>query len=308
MTSTLPTKTEGSGSPLESSSERILVLGSTGIVGRSTVRALTKAGFFVVATTRDRNSEKARYIDGSNVELRQVTDSEHLKSAASGCNLAILIAPAMENRVHWARENLENLKSCGIKNFIVMSIPHAKPDAHFEFGRQFGEIEQLVKESGVNACIVRLPLFMENLYGSKDVIKEGKLYWVPKPDAAYSAVSVVCDVGEAIAAIARNFDRYSGKELLLSATPFCGQDIVNLCSKTLGQRVEIVNINDESFVNGARKMGLPEWLGRGVLELFKMVDDGQLLFDTKDLATLLGREPTNLHEFANGDFKLALQA
>jgi uncharacterized protein YbjT (DUF2867 family) len=203
---------------------------------------------------------------------------------------------------------IDTINKLGLSRLIVISVPGARPDAEFQFGREFGEMEKGLRDKGVTPVILRLPMFMENLYGSLCSIKrDNTLQWRPKEDALYSPVSVV-DVGDAVAAILSNFDAHAGKEYALAAPAISGRDVAETVGLALGKRVNVEQVDDGTFLEEMQKLGIPRWQANGVLELMHLVDGGHLNLRSKDLQALLGREPTTLEQFVNGDFKRALLA
>jgi len=223
---------------------------------------------------------------------------------------AVIIPPGTENRASWAVDVAEALKSVGVTKLVVISVPGAKVDSPILFGRQFGMMEKGLADRGIKPCVVRLPMFMDNLIFMIDSMKrEGKLFWSPKAESRFSPVAV-SDVGEAIATIAKNFDVHAGKDYLLCSRPTSANEICKAVSSVLGKPVVPAHFDDAAFLAFHRRLFREDWQANGFLELFKLVDSGCLNFwkdgGTNDLQVLLGRAPVTEEDFVDGTFRATL--
>jgi uncharacterized protein YbjT (DUF2867 family) len=232
---------------------------------------------------------------------------DSVKSAARGCTAAVVIPPGVETRAKWAVDVAENLRAAGLNKIIVISVPNARPDAEFYFGREFGGMEKRMREKGITPCIIRLPMFMENLFMLANAIKrDGVLRWRPRADALYSPITVD-DIGDAIAAlVTKPEDEIAGKEFVLCGPSFSANDIVETVSTVTGKKVTVEHIDDGAFLKAVREVGMEEWQAKGLLELMQLVDRGELDIKTKDLQALLGRPPRSLEQFVRGEFQRAI--
>jgi uncharacterized protein YbjT (DUF2867 family) len=292
-----------------SSRPKALVACSTGKVGHAACSSLVKAGFDVRACTRDPKTAKARELSSLGIEVVAAGDAPSLKSAASGCALAVLIPPSAEHRASWTIDAADAIQSAGVSKMIVISVPGAKLDSPILFGRQFGQIEKGLSDKGIKACFLRLPMFMDNLFFMVDSLKQnGKLPWLPKPESKFSPVAV-SDVGDAIANVAKNFDSHAGKDFLLTSRPTSAKDICKSLSSAMGKPVTPAHLDDAAFLEFHQRV-FPEWQAKAFLELFKLVDTGCLDLwkdgGRNDLQTLLGRPPITMEDFVERNLKHAV--
>lgn len=78
------------------------------------------------------------------------------------------------------------------------------------FGKQFTEIEESVRTSGIDFSLLRLPLFIDNNWLNKDTIHaDGTIYGPADPFKKFTPIAVQ-DVGKAAATILLNPQEHKG--------------------------------------------------------------------------------------------------
>ena len=123
-------------------------------------------------------------------------DRERLKSTLKEVSVLYIVTPSVENRVQLVTATAEVAKEAGVKFVLVVSGVMANLTDTI-IGAQFSEIEDEVGKLGVPYTFLRLPFFVENLWGFKDSITgQGAIYCPVDPDKPYEAV-VVEDAGKA---------------------------------------------------------------------------------------------------------------
>lgn len=232
----------------------ILVVGSTGEMGRETVRQLLAAGIPVRAMTR--TPEKAQDLQrlGAEVVQGDLIDRPSLQKACKGVKGVVSAAhqlmgsgkynsKAVDDTGH--RALIDEARAAGVEHFVYTSVLGASPDAPVAFNRIKYDIEQYLMASGMHYTIIRGPAFMEwhahNLLG-KDILEKGKatifgkgenpINFISARDMAKFAVigftrPEACDqIIKAIGPeniskneIARMYERISGKYVKISHVP-----------------------------------------------------------------------------------------
>jgi nucleoside-diphosphate-sugar epimerase len=114
--------------PPASAPSRVLVVGASGFLGRSVVRALAEEGFEVRGLVRDRAKGERVRENGGVPWLGDVLDERALRAAIDGCTSAIHLAAnpardedAMEVRVEGARRIIEAARAAGTSRLLVGS-------------------------------------------------------------------------------------------------------------------------------------------------------------------------------------------
>jgi divinyl chlorophyllide a 8-vinyl-reductase len=189
---------------------RVLVLGSTGTIGRAAVRALVQRGHKVICPVRRETYEKeaaarpATDALSAGVEIRvgDVTDYGSLERAIfRGERFDVLLsclasrtgAPEdawrVDHDAHVAA--LAAAKASGVRHMILLSaICVQKPVLAFQQAKL--AFEQVLAGSGLDYTIVRPTAFFKSLSGQVERVKRGKPYLV-FGDGALTACKPISD-------------------------------------------------------------------------------------------------------------------
>jgi divinyl chlorophyllide a 8-vinyl-reductase len=189
---------------------RVLVLGSTGTIGRAAVRALVQRGHKVICPVRPETYEKeaaarpATDALSAGVEIRvgDVTDYGSLERAIfRGERFDVLLsclasrtgAPEdawrVDHDAHVAA--LAAAKASGVRHMILLSaICVQKPVLAFQQAKL--AFEQVLAGSGLDYTIVRPTAFFKSLSGQVERVKRGKPYLV-FGDGALTACKPISD-------------------------------------------------------------------------------------------------------------------
>ncbi|CAM3035441.1 hypothetical protein SPAN111604_00680 [Sphingomonas antarctica] len=171
-------------------SRRILIFGSTGTIGRATVRALAAQGHEVVCFTRARGS-RADDVSGARLKrvtnrVGDVTDPQSIvRDALCGARFDAVIS-CMASRTGapkdaWAIDYqahvniLEAARTAGVPHMILLSaICVQKPLLAFQHAKL--AFEQALTTSGLDYSIVRPTAFFKSLSGQVERVRQGKPY------------------------------------------------------------------------------------------------------------------------------------
>lgn len=178
----------------------VLVVGSTGYIGKFVVRELVKRGFNVIAVARERNGIRGRNgkeetlneLRGANVCFSDVTDLETLEKSVEGlgCGIDVVVSClASRNggvKDSWkidyeaTRNSLLAGRKFGAAHFVLLSaICVQKPLLEFQRAKLKFEAE-LMKAAGEDGkfsySIVRPTAFFKSLGGQVELVKDGKPY------------------------------------------------------------------------------------------------------------------------------------
>eukprot|EP00052_Salpingoeca_macrocollata_P001810 m.27715 g.27715 ORF g.27715 m.27715 type:complete len:272 (+) comp11700_c0_seq2:55-870(+) len=202
----------------------IVVLGSSGSVGSSTLKALADKfpKYKVRAAVRDPASEKAKGLPQGNIELvaGDMSQPETLPSLLEGASVVFIVTPGDADRAQLATNAIEAAQRAKIP-FVVVSVLTAETETIF--GKQFTQIEAAAKKSPVHYTILRLPIFIENNFASVESVKtQSTIYGPAKPWVVFTPVSVK-EVGEAAATILTHPKKHANKtyRLTTQGTPTC---------------------------------------------------------------------------------------
>ena len=278
----------------------VLVIGASGNIGVATVSSLAaKYADKVEIRAGVRNPDKAdklKAIAGVSVVQATMGDKDNLKSALKGVDSLYIVTPGAKDRTPLTIATAEAAKEAGVKFLLVVSIPTVNLTDTI-FGAQLSEIEDKVGKLGVPYTFLRLPFFVENLWGFKDsIIGQGAIYCSVDPDKPHTPV-VVEDAGKAGAAILADPSKHAGKVYTIVSDRYTYNDVARGFSEALGKEIKYNRVPYEAAKQAFLGMGYPEWQTDGALELFKLFDSGAPetnFADMSDFEKLTGEKPTTL--------------
>jgi uncharacterized protein YbjT (DUF2867 family) len=166
--------------------QRILVVGATGALGRPVVRLLREQGVAVRALCRQPAQAADLAALGAEVVAGDLTDAGSLTSACAGITGVLAAAHGLLGRGRFRSEAVDDLghralleaaKAAAARRFVYTSAFGAAPDHPIDFFRTKYAIEQAVAVSGLDAVVLRPTAFMEHhvhAFNGKAVIDKGK--------------------------------------------------------------------------------------------------------------------------------------
>ena len=281
----------------------ILVLGSTGYIGKATVNALVEAkAEKVFAGMRDEakakdagfpESVKAVKVDQGNLEdVAKVVKEHHIKRV-------FVIPPGHQDRTQIGVNAIKGAKKGGAHFIALLSVLSAPFDGTI-FADQFIPIEKEVKSIGLHYTILRYPIFVDNVFmHQKSIKEEGKLVGMLAADKASAAITTA-DGGKAAAEVLLHPGKYNKKTFDLVSDVYTGDDLAKAFAQATGKEVKYVQVDEASVKEGMKGVGMPDWQSTGVVELYKLIDLNLNLMKSKGDLDKLGVRPTPITDFAKG--------
>jgi NADH dehydrogenase len=148
----------------------ILVVGSTGTLGRKVTRSLLASGEQVRAMTRVvAKSDELKSLGAQPIRA-DLRDADSLEFALRGVRVVIAAAHAMLGRGDEASDIVDDLghrtlidvaKAAGVQHFIYTSVLGASSDHPIDFWRHKANVERHLQDSGMTYTIIRPTSFME---------------------------------------------------------------------------------------------------------------------------------------------------
>lgn len=287
----------------------IFVLGASGKVGAATVTALSerfadKAN--IKAGVRDKSSERAANLQGLHgvtlVTADMGQDKSKLVEAFRGVQSVFIVTPGTKERVEFTVAAAQAAKEAGVKFLLVVSVLTADLTDTI-FGSQFKKIETEVSKIGLSHCFLRLPLFVDNYWTFKDDIKcESTILHPVDPEKPYTPV-VVADVGKAAAVILTQPEKHANKTYKLVSDRHTFTNVTAAFCEALGKEVRYKRVSYDDAKQKMVKCGFQGWMADGVLELYKLIDQGSHVTNESDLSQyqhLTGEKPTDLKTWVHG--------
>ncbi|XP_073126861.1 divinyl chlorophyllide a 8-vinyl-reductase, chloroplastic [Henckelia pumila] len=178
----------------------VLVVGSTGYIGKFVVKELIKRGFNVIAIARERSGTKGKnskeetlgLLNGANVCFSDVTKLESLEKSIENLGISVdVVVSCLASRNggvkdSWlidyeaTKNSLVAGRKFGASHFVLLSaICVQKPLLEFQRAKLKFEaelMEETKSDEGFTYSIVRPTAFFKSLAGQVDLVKDGKPY------------------------------------------------------------------------------------------------------------------------------------
>ncbi|XP_065830249.1 NAD(P)H azoreductase-like [Oscarella lobularis] len=281
----------------------ILVLGASGNIGAATVKSLSKHADKFDIRAGVRSPEKAtalRDLAGVTVVQADMGKKAELVKTLAGVDRLFIVTPGHIDRAPLTIGAAEAAKEAGVKFVLVVSVPTVVlPET--VFAKQCGEIEQTIPRLGIAYSFIRLPMFIDNHFGSVETIKgQGLIYAAAEPDK-YHVVVAVSDAGSAATAILADPTKHEGKTYTVASDGFTHAELASAFSEALGKEVKYVQVPYEAAKEAILKMGILEWQGKGLVELYETINAGHPALCSKDhlvdYEKITGQKATSMKEW-----------
>jgi len=213
---------------------------------------------------------------------------------------AFIITPPTENRVEMVKTTADALKEAGVTFILVLSMPIAEKPTSTLFGGQFCKIETYIKGFVLPYAIIRAPFLMDNFLASstvESIREQGRLQAGlvgPVISTAPWTPSCAKDVGVAAAAILTAPQQHNAKTYTMASPAESYDSIAAAFSSALGTQVVYDSLSYTRVKACLLAEGHPEWQVKGLLEYWRLVDEGAALMDQReneDFLQITGTEP-----------------
>ena len=153
--------------------QTILVTGATGNVGRHVATQLTAAGVTVRALSRDPSS--SRLPAGVTAVPGDLTDPDSVRNAAAGADAAFLLWPFLTAQ---GAEAAVGAIAGQVRRIVYLSAISVHDGAPPEENGVWGQVEQVIRQSGAEWTLLRAGGFAANALGWADQIRsDGVVRW-----------------------------------------------------------------------------------------------------------------------------------
>ena len=222
----------------------IFVTGATGKQGSAAIRHLLQKGFIIKALTRNKQSEKARRIQQSGVEMIEgdldepSTYADHLNNI-HGIFAVLDFIQGPKKETEQGFDLVAAAKEKGIAHLLYSSVIGADANTGIPHWESKNKIENLLKQSGVHHTVIRPSSFMENflLPPVKNRLLKGKLVTPAHKKKVMQYVSTE-DVGRVAAIIFSDPQSYMGKTITLAAEQMDGIQLAERFSKAFNKPIK----------------------------------------------------------------------
>ena len=282
-------------------SGKILLLGPTGNVGSALTPRLTALGEDVRVLVRDEASKasKVQALKDAGVEVfyGDLNNLDALHAAFEGVSKVFLLTTSGPSGGAMASNAIAAARQSGNPHVVNLSVANATPEHPSRFGREHGETDIELMESGLPYTFVRAIYFMQNtLAAGKTVASQGTVY-MPMKNGSVGMIDVR-DVAEAVAMVLKSAGHEGKSHVLTGPESISIHDVADTLSKVLGREVKYVDVPPDAAKKAMLGVGLPEWVADGIIELAGALSKGLGDYTTDDFEKLTGHRATSYETFA----------
>lgn len=237
----------------------LLLLGSSGTVGRALVDRLTSRSVAFTLGRRAQREQDAREV------CFDFDDPSTWPPALDAIDVLFLVSPNVEQLADRECAVVEAAVRAGVRKVVKISVMDASADA-FELGRVHHRVERTILESGIGYVLLRPNSFMQNFttYG-RDAVRAGRFYSACA-GAAVSRIDVR-DLAD-VAAIALTSATLDGQAIELTgpSAPTDHEAAAELADR-LGHNVQCVPIDEASQRRSLLVAGVPAVVAERLVDL-----------------------------------------
>lgn len=269
----------------------IFVTGASGTIGSALQQALAQSGLNVTWGSH------SRPLLGLPSRPLDYSDPASLQQAFAGHQVLFLLLPLVEDKLAWARNAIEAAKAAGVRHIVRSSGAGADSGSPYSLMRLNGDIDQLVKDSGLDWTLIRPATFMQNFatfYAG--MIGQGALY-LPQGDGKTAFVDAR-DIAAVDAKVLANPERFAG-EILTVTGPEALDNATAMAriGAALGREIGYTAVDDESARQAMSDQGAPAWLVDWMLSLHQATRDGHTAGITDTVASITGHPARHFDDF-----------
>lgn len=276
---------------------KILIMGATGNAGSNAIKSLIAKGVRPIAAVRDIEKAKAKLGNDVDYVHFDFLDSSTYENALKGINRLFFIAPPPKKDPAIARKLMEAVQKAGVDFVLFQS---GRTSGTYK-GKPLYQIEEDLRNSDVNVCILRPALYMQNYHSWMGTTLEDNEVCLPTADSKAALVDIG-DIGEAIATILTT-DGHAGKEYNLTGSEALDHGrVADILSGATGRSITYSNPDAETYVNRMVEKGWAADSAKYCVWIFNRMIAGSEAEVTPVFQNLTGKNPKSFAEFAKEEF------
>ncbi|SEW29056.1 Uncharacterized conserved protein YbjT, contains NAD(P)-binding and DUF2867 domains [Chitinophaga sp. YR573] len=277
--------------------KNISVFGATGKVGSELLHFLSAAGIPTIAVTRNKSKVKSLpFVDWLEADLAdKVTLGKTMENSK-----AVFLASSVSRNFSTEQNNvIETAKEYGVQHLVKLSSPGADKNSPNFISRPNGEVEELLKASGLEWTILQPNSFMQNWLGefSQTIQKERKIY--EATGEGRKPYIDTRDIAEVAFTILTNPANHRNKTYLLTGGEAVNYyQVAEAISKVIGEKVDYISLTADEFKQRMESKGMPWGMINTFLTIAEFQRSGNATFVNDTVSKLLNKAPRTIENFA----------
>lgn len=283
--------------------EKILITGATGNVGKETIRKLLNSSndqIEIIAGVRDLNKAKKLFNDDKlSFTKFDFRNKKLIKNSLKDIDRLLLIRPPAISKVQkYIHPVIKEAKSKNVKQIVFLSLQGVENNPlvpHYK-------IEKLIKEEKVPYTFLRPSFFMQNLSTThKKEVKENDEIYIPAGKGKTNFIDVR-DIAEVASLVLTEKNHKNKAYEITGKESLSYYEVANILSEKLGRKIKYKDPSVISFFIRKKKEGLNIGKILVMIGLYTVARLGKANKSTNEIKNLLDREPIGFSEFVE-DYK-----
>lgn len=276
---------------------KITVFGATGKIGKELLIFLSEANIPTVAVTRNkREVQPLPNIEWIEADMKlKETLQKTIETSKS-----IFLASSVNGNFTKEQSNvIEIAQECGVQHIVKISSPGADKNSQNFIARPNGEVEDILKASGLNFTIIQPNSFMQNWLGhfSETVQTERRIY--EATGEGKKPFIDTKDIAEVAFKVLTNPDDHLNKtHLLTGGIAVSYRQVAEAITKAIGEKVEYISMTSEEAKQRLEQKGMQPMMINTFLAIAEGQRNGKADFVNTVAEEILDRKPTTVEEFA----------
>ncbi len=271
------------------------ITGSTGHIGGRVARALAGTAELRLIV---RDPVRAPELAGAEVVTATYGDRAAAVAALQGVDVLLMVSAAeSKTRRQEHRTFIAAAAEAGVGHLVYTSFVGASPDAVFTLGRDHGDAEVAIRESGLDFTLLRdnfysdlLPFFADEVGVIRGPAGDGRVAAVARADVADVATTVLRDPAAHVGATYE----LSGPEALTMT------EIAARAGTFLGRELSFHDETIEEAYASRAKFGAERWQLDAWVSTYVAIADGEVAAITGDVERLARHPARTLEEALAG--------
>ena len=270
---------------------KILVTGATGNVGGQVANQLIAAGHRPKLMVRNAEKARARFGDGADLVLGDLSQPESLAAAFAGADRLFLVSAGVDLATQDGGA-VAAARAAGVGHIVKLSTLGTaqgdSPGGAISRWHRMGE--EAIEASGLGWTHLRPGSFMSNTLMWIPTIRALGKVFAPTGEGRFAPIHPA-DIG-AVGVTALTEAGHEGKIYELTGPEaLTNGELVAEIAAALGRPLEFVDIPESVARENMGRSGMPPALIDGILALMAMIRTGKGAKVTDTVATVTGRAP-----------------
>jgi uncharacterized protein YbjT (DUF2867 family) len=278
----------------------ILVLGSSGTIGKQVVKELEGKAVNVRITSRNQDVVEQLCSRGKDCKYLDLDDPKTFALALAGVDRVFLLTGYTVGMLTQSKTLVDAAKKAGVRHIVHVGVfaEWDTTDAHFAWHQM---IEKYIEASGMAWTHLHPNMFMEALtsaYLPKNLTyttywKDRRVGYIASSDIAAVAAKVLVD----------GPGRHNKKDYWLSVESYNANEIAQLMSEVTGLEIKCEEKGVEEFkqlIEDWISKGADSWYASANIDFVRQMLDGRMSYMSmvqNDIPYILGRPAKTVMEF-----------